>query len=282
MMTVKQTLLGLLLAVFISGCSFRFVYNHLDWWTHWYLDDYVTLNAQQQQDFDEQFEQLHLWHRKTQLPLYAEQLKNLKVAIKTELDGEQVLENLTQFIHHWQNFLIVTAPKLQPLAYSLSAQQKQQLLQAIKNSHQENLDDYEALNDAEWLEERADEQIVQLKGWFGKLTRAQKAQVRQMSSGFQRAFMSRMQYREVWTEQFAALLNGNFPEQQFNVEFYRLFVNGRSLRGETLNAITTNNSQVFAEIFVYMVTTATDKQRKRINKKLDKVIGDLVNLSNDD
>jgi len=103
-----------------------------------------------------------------------------------------------------------------------------------------------------------------------------------MSSGFQRAFMSRMQYREVWTEQFAALLNGNFPEQQFNVEFYRLFVNGRSLRGETLNAITTNNSQVFAEIFVYMVTTATDKQRKRINKKLDKVIGDLVNLSNDD
>jgi hypothetical protein len=39
---------------------------------------------------------------------------------------------------------------------------------------------------------------------------------------------------------------------------------------------------VFANIFVYMVTTASDKQRKRINKKLDKVIGDLAYLINDD
>ncbi len=266
----------------VSGCSFRFVYNNLDWLTHWYLDDYVTLNKQQQQTFDDEFEQLHLWHRETQLPVYAQQLKALQVNINSQMNDQQVIETLRQFVQHWQNFLMAAEPKLQPLAYSLTPEQKQQLLQAINEGNQEKLDDNEELTEQEWFEERADEQKAQLKEWFGKLTKAQKQQVTLMSKNFQRSFEPRMNYRQRWSDQFAMLLNGNLPEHQFKFEFYRLFVNGRSLRDETFNAITDNNSDVFAEIFVYMVTTANDKQRKRINKKLNKVIGDLEYLINDD
>lgn len=279
--STKHTILGLLLAVLVSGCSFRFVYNHLDWWTHWYLDDYVTLNEQQQQRFDREFEQLHLWHRKTQLPLYVQQLKKLKEAINTQIDEDKVLGNLAQFVNHWQNFLIAVEPKLQPLTFSLTFTQKQQLLHALRERHQENLDDYEALNDADWFEKRANEQIAQLKSWFGKLTATQKLQVRLISKGFQRSFEPRMEYRETWMVQFTELLNQDLPEHQFKYEFYRLFVNGRSLRTDNFNAITDNNQQVFANIFVYMVATATDKQRQRINKKIDKVIGDLAYLVED-
>ena len=279
---IKKILLSILLAMLVSGCSFRFVYNNLDWLTHWYLDDYVTLNKQQQQTFDDEFEQLHLWHRETQLPVYAQQLKALQVNINSQMNDQQVIETLRQFVQHWQNFLMAAEPKLQPLAYSLTPEQKQQLLQAINEGNQEKLDDNEELTEQEWFEERADEQKAQLKEWFGKLTKAQKQQVTLMSKNFQRSFEPRMNYRQRWSDQFAMLLNGNLPEHQFKFEFYRLFVNGRSLRDETFNAITDNNSDVFAEIFVYMVTTANDKQRKRINKKLNKVIGDLEYLINDD
>ena len=89
-------------------------------------------------------------------------------------------------------------------------------------------------------------------------------------------------YRQQWTNEFAQLLNGDLPDHKFKFEFYRLFVNGRSLRDEQLNTISDNNSEVFANIFLYMVTTANDKQRKRINKKLDKVIGDLEYLITND
>jgi len=282
MTKITPTLLCILLAVLVSGCSFRFVYNHLDWWTNWYLDDYVTLNEQQQQVFDNEFEQLHLWHRKTQLPAYAQQLKKLQAAINGEIDQQLVSDNLAQFVQHWQNFLIAAEPKLQPLTYSLSTKQKQQLLQAIREGNQEKLDDNEDFSEQEWLEERSDEQKEQLKAWFGKLTKEQKAQVTLMSQNFQRSFEPRMAYRQRWTHQFAELLNGDLPDHQFKFEFYRLFVNGRSLRDETFNTIAANNNQVFADIFVYMVTSANDKQRKRINKKLDKVIGDLEYLINND
>lgn len=277
-----KALICFLLAVLISGCSFRFVYNHLDWWTNWYLDDYVELNEQQQQAFDAEFKQLHSWHRKTQLPAYAKQLKILKVLINKQINEQQVIDNLAQFVQHWQNFLMAAEPRLQSLAFSLSTEQKQQIIQAINERNQEQLEDNEALSAQEWFEERSDDQKEQLKTWFGKLTTEQKVQVTLMSKSFQRSFELRMAYRQRWTHQFSELLNANLPDHQFKFEFYRLFVNGRTLRDETFNAITENNNQVFAEIFSYMVTTANDKQRKRINKKLDKVIGDLEYLMSND
>ncbi|MBA6391243.1 hypothetical protein H4J38_10720 [Colwellia sp. BRX10-3] len=282
MIKIKPMLLCILLAVLGSGCSFRFVYNHLDWWTNWYLDDYVTLNEQQQHAFDDEFEQLHLWHRKTQLPAYAQQLKKLQLAINGQIERQQVIDNLAQFTEHWQNFLIAAEPKLQPLAYSLSTKQKQQLMQAIKEGNQDKLDDNEDFSDQEWLEERSDDQKDQLKEWFGKLTAEQKAQVTLISKNFQRSFEHRMAYRQRWSHQFSELLNGDLPDHQFKFEFYRLFVTGRSLRDEKFNAIAANNNQIFADIFVYMVSSANEKQRKRINKKLDKVIWDLEYLINED
>lgn len=282
MIKIKQLSIWMLLAVLVSGCSFRFVYNHLDWWTNWYLDDYVELNKQQQQIFDEEFEQLHLWHRRTQLPIYSEQLKTLKQAINNGIDEQQVNQALDDFLEHWQNFLHAVEPKLQPLVFSFNDQQKQQLLRALNENNQERLDDYEDLSDEEWHEENAQEQQEQLKEWFGKLSKAQKAQVTIMSQDYKRSFEPWINYRLRWTSQFSELLNGKLPEHQFKFEFYRLFVNGRSLRSEEFNAITRHNNQVFAQIFVYMATNASDKQRKRINKRLNKLIGDLDYLAKDD
>jgi hypothetical protein len=271
----RTHLLACILAIFVSGCGFRFIYNHLDWWANWYLDDYVTLTELQQQAFDRSFEALHDWHRTTQLPLYVKQLKALQFSINNDLSEQQVAENLTQLLEHWQNILIAVEPKLQPLAFSLSAKQKQQLLLALKAAQQEQIDDNEMLTQQQWFEVRADQQTDQLKAWFGRLSTKQKQQVNLLSQSYQRSFEPRMNYRQYWTNQFAELLNAELPEHQFKFEFYRLFVNGRSLRDDNLTAITKNNNQVFARIFVYMATSATDKQRKRINKKINKLVGDL-------
>ena len=279
---IKKVSLWLLLAVLLSGCSFRFVYNHLDWWTNWYLDDYVELNEQQQKLFDDEFEKLHLWHRRSQLPKYSEQLKALKLEINSRIDEPKIIQHLAALVQHWQNFLIEAEPKIQPLAYSLSLEQRQQLIQVLVENNQERLDDYEQLSDDAWYQNKAKEQQEQLKEWFGKLTKDQKAQVEIMSQDFKRSFEPWIEYRQQWTSQFADLLNGELPEYQFKFDFYRLFVNGRSLRSDEFNVLTAHNNQVFARIFVYIVTSANDKQRKRINKKFNKVIGDLDYLAKDD
>jgi hypothetical protein len=279
MIKYKRLLLIFTLIFLVSGCSFRFVYNHLDWWTNWYLDDYVSLTNEQQDVFDQKFEQLHTWHRKSQLPLYAQQLKAIKRLINEGINSQNVEDNLDYLAEHWRRFLVQTEPLIQPLVFQLSAAQKKELSEALIEINQERRDDYEDIGDEEWFEERVKDQQAQLKEWFGRLTKAQKSQVKIMSQDYQRSFEPWISYRERWTNEFSTLLNGELPEHQFKFVFYRLIVNGRDLRGDNLKAISAHNTQVFSRIFEYMCGNLTDKQLKKINKKINKVIGDLEYLA---
>ena len=60
-----------LLALTLSGCSAtQFIYNRVDILVRWYLDDYVSLDREQQARFDDRFDLLIEWHRREELPVY--------------------------------------------------------------------------------------------------------------------------------------------------------------------------------------------------------------------
>ena len=282
MIKVKQTLLCLLVAFLISGCSIRFFYNHLDWWANWYLDDYVSLNSQQRRFFEDTLDSLHQWHRKTQLPLYSDQLKSLKIAVNAGIDEQQLIVFLATLADYWQSILIAAEPKLRALFSGLSVEQKQQFLKALDAANQDKISDHKEQADQQWLAEGSINQQAQLAKWFGKLSEQQNSQIALMSQEFQRSFRPWMNYRQYWLSQFSELLEGGLPNPQFKLEFYRLFVNSQSLKSDDFKNITTHNNRVFAKIFVHINTLANDKQRKHINARLDKMINDLVYLANDE
>ena len=59
------------LASTLTGCSAtQFIYNRVDILVRWYLDDYVSLDREQQARFDARLETLLVWHRREELPAY--------------------------------------------------------------------------------------------------------------------------------------------------------------------------------------------------------------------
>ena len=55
----------------LSGCSAtQLIYNRVDILVRWYLDDYVSLDSEQQERFDARLETLLDWHRREELPAY--------------------------------------------------------------------------------------------------------------------------------------------------------------------------------------------------------------------
>ena len=67
-----RLLAGCLLLVTLTGCSAtQFIYNRVDILVRWYLDDYVSLDREQQARFDDRFDLLIEWHRRDELPGYA-------------------------------------------------------------------------------------------------------------------------------------------------------------------------------------------------------------------
>ena len=52
-MTFKKIIIISLLSISLTACmGVKFTYNNLDWVIPWYLDDYLSLNDQQDDSFD--------------------------------------------------------------------------------------------------------------------------------------------------------------------------------------------------------------------------------------
>ena len=91
----------------ISSCSLRWSYNFLDWLVAWEVDEYVSLDPQQKKQLNNNVAQFHQWHRQTQLPLYAEFLKQLESQLLDQkVDSSSLMQSFNQARKFWQDSLV--------------------------------------------------------------------------------------------------------------------------------------------------------------------------------
>ncbi|OKY25491.1 DUF6279 family lipoprotein [Thalassotalea sp. PP2-459] len=281
-MQLKGNIFIILFVGLLTGCSTTFMYNHLDWWVGWYLDDYVDLTRDQQRNFDLKFEELHQWHRDTQLNQYKEQLTQFKSQISAGVSKEDLAEHQEKITGHWQVLMRKVAPEVAQLSLQLSKQQRESLIDNIKKIRQKRIDDHENLSREEWLEAREKEQIADLKEWVGKLTSTQKQKIHQLVKGFQSEREYWLAYRTSWQQSFFTLLTPEQLDQSYVDAFTDLMINGRKrLRSEELLELNKQNDAISHEITVHVLNTLTAKQRKKLTKKLDDLIEDLTELVED-
>jgi hypothetical protein len=278
---IKNGFLVIFSSFFLTACSFSFIYNHLDWWSNWYLDDYVTLNQEQQQTFDTAFNELHTWHRQTQLREYTLQLRKLKEEVNRGITDIEVSEHLAHVKNHWITVREKAKPKLIVLVSTLDGIQRKQVIDEIASKNKERDDDQEQLIKEQWFKEQCKERQEQLKKWVGKLTPAQKLEVCKLMQAFLPTFNHRMDYRTKWHSGLKQVLSINLNKQQYEVMFTELISNPDTLKSEEYRMLSKNNMETSIRVFHYLMNHLTDKQRKKFNDKLDDFIEDLTTLEMD-
>ncbi|WP_448555167.1 DUF6279 family lipoprotein [Thalassotalea montiporae] len=281
----KQFATVIFCSLFLTGCSFTFVYNNLDWWVDWYLDDYVSLNKSQKKVFDAKFSELHDWHRATQLTAYAKQLTSLMEQVNQGITPEQIAEHLQQMRAHWVNLREHAKPDLIELTSLLNQEQRQDLLEGIAETNRENKEEYEAeyqnLTRDEWVKKECVEQQEQFRKWVGKLNKEQKAQLCVLSEGFQSTYSHWLTYRQAWYQGFSHALSPELNKETYQQLFAELISSPDDLKSKEYVAIQTQNNQNFSDIFYYMMHSLTPKQKNRFNNRLQDYIDDLNDLADD-
>ena len=277
----RLSLLAVISSILLSGCSFSFVYNNLDWWVNWYLDDYVVLDKAQQEKFDNSFERLHHWHRQTQLIRYAEQLKLLKQQVNDGISAEQLSEHLKGMNSHWVNVREQAKPDLIELTYLLSSEQRTELIESLEERNKEIIEEREERTREEWVKQECISQQKEFREWVGKLTKTQKNTICEMSGEFQSTFDYWIGYRKLWLQGFTESLDTNIDKSMYQQLFAELIANPEKLRSDEYNQVREKNNQAFANIFHYMMNNLTQKQLKRFNKRLQNYIDDFIELSED-
>jgi hypothetical protein len=74
---MKKLIFAIGLLLLVTGCGPRLIYPHLDWLIPSYVDDYISLNREQSGLLEKRLLEGLDWHCRTQLPVYAQSLREL-------------------------------------------------------------------------------------------------------------------------------------------------------------------------------------------------------------
>ncbi|WP_428311053.1 DUF6279 family lipoprotein [Hydrocarboniphaga sp.] len=176
-----------LLVLLAAGCSrIGLVYNRLDTLAQFQIGRYVDLTAQQRADFDTRFDATWAWHRRSQLPLYAAELRQLAHTVAAPMTPQQVEQLGARWREHadltTRESLKVAAPTLA----ALSDEQVGELLIAAEKRAAKEQQKLAKLDDAEWRALRVDQAADRLDEWTNAVTPPQRARLVQWAAQLQR------------------------------------------------------------------------------------------------
>ncbi len=165
----------------LTACSTtRLAYDHLDILLRWEISDYVDLTAQQRKSLDADLYPLWSWHRRTQLPLYAADLRQLADAVQSgPLSVEQIEIFSAHVAQHWQDLVMETLPGYIRLNAGLNDAQIEGVIQKMSK----DIDEAERRREKRSLQDRqkhlVNDMNQQLSDWIGRLNTRQRQLVAQ-------------------------------------------------------------------------------------------------------
>jgi hypothetical protein len=266
--------LALCLSLLLAGCAstLRLAYGQADTLLYWRLDSYLDFSSEQAPRVREGLAQFMSWHRRTQLPRYADELQRLRPLLaQPDLGAESICKAVDQLR------ATVETPLLDPanwpllwMAGELSAEQLQHLERKQRVADEKWK--------AEWLditpEQRRELRLKQAQEraemLYGRLDEPQRAALREglaqaQSFDPQRSYQERL-LRQRELLQLLRRLQQERPEPELRARLLRDFVQRlvqggpqEPARQRYLQALQREGCESFARL--HRATTAAQRER---------------------
>lgn len=272
-------ILLLLVFCFGSGCSTKFVYNNLDRFARWGVSDYVQMTPAQRQQFDAEFARLHEWHRRTQLPQYADFLESIPRSLDDGADAGELLE-MEQAVQRWvETMLDEGLPMTAQLLRSLSDEQLSELPERLAASNEE-IAAPERDADLRQAQERWAEEVADaFKRFAGRMTPEQLRYVEARSVEYIPELEMWAQYRVRWQAELMALLETRDRAVEFDQRFFALARNRERYYGTELSGIFAHNEALSRELAHWLLNHLSAGQRRRLDERLLGLAADFRDLA---
>lgn len=276
----RSLLLIISLVLLISGCSTRLAYNYLDWWLDWTIEDYVSLNDEQQRHTKAAIDRLHLWHRHQQLPLYATYLDGLGSAITSEsLTQEQLNTLLDDGYDLWTNLLNELLNDSSQLLSSLSDEQTEELFANIEKYQEKEFAEKYVANDMEKLKQRSLKSRQEFfKTWLGPLSKDQQALISHWHQQSKPFGPTALTQRRQWRQEFAELLAQRSAEH-FAPQLAEMLHYPPERWVPEYREQVKHNQTINQQLIMALHASLTEKQKRHCRKRLQGYIKDFQHLA---
>lgn len=267
------------LLIALSGCSASFTYNNIGWLSAFWIDDYVDLTKQQSKQAKALIKQSRDWHRKTQLPLYRQDLLSLQKLLINNPSKQALLSHFQGAKVHWQSLVLYVKDDLVALAMSLSAQQRQEFVDAIAKDMADDVEQFNEQTELERKQERLERQLDTYKDWLGPLDDQQIALISQANSEFQSTFLLWQAYKQARLDKLKQVFfDPQLSREQFISQLSMVITEREAFMSDELIRLDANNAKHYVQLLINLRATITAKQLKHANAEFADMLKDIEQL----
>lgn len=263
---------------FLTACSSTtFIYNRLDFLIPWYLKDYVDLKRPQKRSLDELLTPFLAWHRQEELPRYVELLSRVETELEEEIAPEQVEALANEFVLAWERIEKRSLEWMLSLGELLTDDQVAGFVENLWDKQREYEEEYLHRSVEEYHEEAYENLLDSMQDFLGRLDWGQRAMLEEAAGELRRSDATWLAERERWVRRMAEHLQREPGWQQRIRDM--LAARDETTSVEYLETYEYNSAVIYA-VVARLLNTRSEKQDRRLHKKLADFREDLQTLIN--
>lgn len=171
---MMRTCLLLLSLLILQGCSaIKLGYQQLPTLSYWWLDSTVSFSGPQSTGAKQAIDNLYQWHRREELPAYAELLQRASQLSAGPVQAEQVCRIWTDVQSRLDTLMREAVVHAAPVAMALGPRQLSHMARHWESKNEEWEKEWLQGSDSERLQRRLDKALERYRSFYGELNPAQ-------------------------------------------------------------------------------------------------------------
>lgn len=278
---LKMRKLGLIIICLslINGCAVKLVYNQLDWLIPWYLSDYLELTNDQEAFFEARLAHYLEWHRKDQLPRYADFLNRVSDNIETGLSLEDIASYQTEMEGFSNSLMLKITPDMLALFEQASDQQLQALYKKFEADNENYRKQYVEDSATQQRKRRVKEVTGHIERWTGNLSKEQEAILNAWGEQYVLMGAEFLEGRKAWQEEFKAILAIRADQAAYQARFKALLSSTGFGRTTAFEKKLEQNKALLSQLYSDIDKSLSDTQRRNTAKRMRKFAKDFQTLA---
>ncbi len=268
----------ILLLLSLSACTVKFVYNNLDWVVKWYVDDYITLTAEQKPIFNAHLAELLHYHRQQHLPEYASLLQDIAREADQGLTVDQIQSYQNRFGHLIEALVVEAIDPLTLLLAQMNDQQVHALQDGFDKANRSFIERFISTSEDAQRQRQAQNLAKMLQRFVGSLNTQQLAMIQRWSTEYHLMGVEFLQTRLGWQAQFMALL-AERHQADFKQHLHAYLLSPATQQSAVYQEKVAHNQQLMWVLLVNINSSLDAKQKQSLQRNLYKLAEDFTELA---
>ena len=264
----------------ITACSFKSVYNKLDYLIPEYVEGMVTLDDPLEEQVEQRSAALINWHRRTQLPEYSEWLQGLQREVLDDLTVEQVQRRFDDGNQFWLSMLSRINQEMAVLLPQLDENERNELFASIAEKNDDYRKKYIDICKAEMLDGFYEQLIEFYETWLGTITEQQRKYIELTALELESSALYRLQRRQEWQQGIRLILESASTQSEKEQALLAFFNNFENNQNNNIQRSFEVNRKLIAELTVKIAHSLTPDQKNYFTQKTNdyiRMFNELVN-----